>query len=230
MKTTRSLEDTTFWTNVEQSEDGCWLWTSVTHKGYGKFSFHGRTQLAHRLAYQHLVGDIPDGLHLDHLCRVRNCVNPDHLDPVTPAVNMRRKPGVGDFCGFTVHPRTPENTRVLSSGVEQCRVCTRAWDATKVPCDECGQLFQRKSMSRHVRRVHRGVPDEERPCPKCGDLISKSNLSRHAWLMHDAPPKPDMCKNGHLRTAENTYVSPTSGVRKCMECVRIQKSRIRRFR
>ena len=69
----------------------CWLWTGTKQKnGYGSFGFKGRTVRAHRWSYEFHVGQIPDGLHIDHLCRVRNCVNPEHLEPVTHAENMRR--------------------------------------------------------------------------------------------------------------------------------------------
>lgn len=67
--------------------NGCWLFTACWERGgYGHFQ-HGR---AHRWAYEHFVGPIPEGLHIDHLCRVRCCVNPDHLEPVTPEENFRR--------------------------------------------------------------------------------------------------------------------------------------------
>lgn len=78
---------------VEKSADpnGCWLWTgSITPKGYGLIRAGGRVQSVHRFAYEALVGPIPDGLQLDHLCRVRNCVNPDHLEPVTGRINQQR--------------------------------------------------------------------------------------------------------------------------------------------
>jgi len=78
-----------FWAKVVQSGE-CWLWTgSTTLGGYGS-CHHSGERLAHRWAYENMVGPIPDGLHLDHLCRVRACVNPYHLEPVTPAVNNSR--------------------------------------------------------------------------------------------------------------------------------------------
>ena len=58
---------------------------------YGKFTVGGRMVYAHRFAYELWVGPIPDGLHLDHLCRVRHCVNPDHLEPVTHKENILRR-------------------------------------------------------------------------------------------------------------------------------------------
>ena len=71
--------------------DGCWEWQGArSGNGYGTLGVDGRTRLAHRLSYQHFIGPIPDGLDLDHLCRVRWCVNPRHLEPVTRSVNATR--------------------------------------------------------------------------------------------------------------------------------------------
>ena len=71
-----------FWMRV--TKDYCWLWTGETAtNGYGRANIDGRNQPAHRVAYEWLVGPVPDGLELDHLCAVRNCVNPVHLEPVT---------------------------------------------------------------------------------------------------------------------------------------------------
>ncbi len=79
-----------FWAKVEKT-DGCWLWTGAENgRGYGTFWSEGMVVRAHRWAYGHLAGPIPDGLDLDHLCRVKSCVNPDHLEPVTHRVNVRR--------------------------------------------------------------------------------------------------------------------------------------------
>jgi len=71
-------------------ETGCWLWIGATARGYGQIWVDGRTQPAHRIAYELLVGPIPEGLQLDHLCRVRHCVNPEHLEPVTNRENILR--------------------------------------------------------------------------------------------------------------------------------------------
>lgn len=87
----RSTAEQRFWAKVSGREtDGCWLWTaSCNPGGYGIFR-DGKQLVAHRWSYKRLVGPIPEGLQLDHLCRVRSCVNPAHLEPVTQAENIRR--------------------------------------------------------------------------------------------------------------------------------------------
>jgi hypothetical protein len=86
-----------FWEKVDKSAPGgCWLWTAATKShGYGFVAIakvEGRSILrqAHRVAYELTHGPIPDGLEIDHLCRVRNCVNPAHLEAVTHSENCRR--------------------------------------------------------------------------------------------------------------------------------------------
>jgi hypothetical protein len=80
-----------FWVKVDVT-DTCWLWTGArTTSGYGNFYVApGSPVVAHRVAFELLLSPIPDGMQLDHLCRVRLCVNPDHLEPVTSAENNRR--------------------------------------------------------------------------------------------------------------------------------------------
>lgn len=76
---------------VEGIDPTCWTWTgAVTSKGYGSVSYERRIWSSHKLAYVLLVGTVPDGLTLDHLCLTKRCCNPAHLDPVTNAENIRR--------------------------------------------------------------------------------------------------------------------------------------------
>ena len=82
-----------FWSKVAQEGD-CWIWRAATNsRGYGVFSTAGVLQLAHRASYEYMRCEIPEGLTIDHLCRNRRCVNPDHLDPVTTRVNNARSQG-----------------------------------------------------------------------------------------------------------------------------------------
>ena len=71
--------------------NGCWIWRgTLTRDGYGKARVGSSMVRLHRFTYESLLGSIPDGLHIDHLCRVRSCCNPLHLEPVTNRVNVLR--------------------------------------------------------------------------------------------------------------------------------------------
>lgn len=74
-----------------RDEEGCWMWTAwCKPKGYGRIDWRGYGRSAHRVSYEFFVGPIPEGMHLDHLCRRTGCIRPDHLEPVTAAENNRR--------------------------------------------------------------------------------------------------------------------------------------------
>lgn len=77
--------------NIGQGENGCWLWLrSKNRDGYGWASLGNKTFQAHKLVFELIRGEVPDGLVLDHLCRVRHCVNPAHMEPVTNVENLTR--------------------------------------------------------------------------------------------------------------------------------------------
>jgi hypothetical protein len=124
-----------FWAKVDPSGD-CWEWIGARKPtGYGSFwiSPSRSNEISHRVAYQMLVGPIPDGLELDHLCRNRCCVNPDHLEPVTRKENARRgvrwpRHAHRTHCKHG-HEFTPENTRHGKDGVRYCRACARISNA-----------------------------------------------------------------------------------------------------
>lgn len=86
---TRTVEER-FQEKIHVDGAGCWLWKRYTHKGYARFRAEEKTVDAHRWAYERYVGKVPKGLQLDHLCRVRRCVNPSHLEPVTSRENCLR--------------------------------------------------------------------------------------------------------------------------------------------
>lgn len=103
-------------------EDGCWLWLGgAWPNGYGKTSVPvAGTQLAHRAFYMSLAGEIPGDLDLDHLCRQRLCVNPDHLEPVTRSENIRRGHKARNVCKNGHDLLVPGGLR---PGTNQCREC-----------------------------------------------------------------------------------------------------------
>lgn len=109
--------------------DSCVRWiASVDKHGYGQFRFRGTTYRTHRAAYILLVGEIPEGMDLDHLCSDPRCVNPDHLEPVTHAENVRRGNAGRNWAAKTHCPRgheyTPDNViRHCQSGARVCRTC-----------------------------------------------------------------------------------------------------------
>src|SRR4051812_29221215 len=78
-----------FRTWTVREPDGCWLWQGhIDAGGYAYIKHEGVNRRAHKVAYEYYIGKVPEGLHLDHLCRVRHCVNPLHLEPVTPRENV----------------------------------------------------------------------------------------------------------------------------------------------
>ena len=131
-----------FWDNAQcEPNSGCWLWIGTLNSGgYGQLTVRGRSWTAQRVSYTAYKGPIPDGLHIDHLCRVRQCVNPDHLEAVTRKENARRGIRDGDNTGnqntrkthcVHGHEFTASNTISRNGG---------AWRG----CRECKRIFARR--------------------------------------------------------------------------------------
>lgn len=116
-------------------EEGCWLWTGALHpKGYAKFQVYGKSERAHRWAYQTFVGPIPEGFDVDHtchssapwceevICKHRKCVNPAHLEAVSRKEHGRRsRHAQKDECKYG-HPFDEANT-IVRKGKRWCRAC-----------------------------------------------------------------------------------------------------------
>jgi len=105
--------------------DVCWVWTKSCNvkNGYAKVSVNRVMRSAHRVSYETFVGPIPDGLELDHLCRVRACIRPSHLEPVTHAENTRRAAHAITHCPQN-HEYTQANTYQYRN-MRYCRACDR---------------------------------------------------------------------------------------------------------
>lgn len=139
-----------FWRFVDKT-DGCWLWVGTDNGKYGTLglSIDGtRTSLyAHRLSYEMHVGPIPEGLTIDHLCRVPLCVNPDHLEAVTQRENSLRGTGVSAVNARKTHcPKGHPLDGLRTSGRRYCKTCAR------------------ESMARRRAGLHNGPPCSVQNC------------------------------------------------------------------
>lgn len=137
------------------TESGCWIWMGhVMPNGYGQFRYGGKAIPAHRAAFAIIRGYMPPRkIDLDHLCRVRCCVNPDHLEPVTRQVNLLRGAGstlVGKERCFRGHDLSVNLFYAGSKKAARCRECQRmrdqAWNADRQEQKEVARLLQRMAQ------------------------------------------------------------------------------------
>lgn len=149
---------------IPVTESGCWLWIAgLGTSGYGQIYYRGGTRHAHRVVYEVFKGSIPPGFEIDHLCRVRCCVNPDHLRACTgrenvlapwslapTAINSRKT-----HCKHG-HPYTVENTRHRKTG-RSCRQCQRIYDKNHIV-----QYRARKNASMKIWRDKKRANDKAR--------------------------------------------------------------------
>lgn len=141
-----------FWARVagRENPDGCWIWTgSHNPHGYGHVKRDGRNVTVHRYVYTMLVGPTPEGTQLDHLCRVRDCVNPRHLEPVTSRQNTLRSPiaipalnAQKEACPQG-HPYSEENLVLYTHPIE---------GRTRRRCRQCGNDKRRQRRARARQR------------------------------------------------------------------------------
>ena len=160
---------------------GCWLWKAqISSTGYGVY----RSKPSHRFAYTALVGEIPDGLQIDHLCRNRACCNPGHLEPVTCRENLLRGETLAAANAAKTHcpaghPYAGDNLKIKRGG-RCCRECERARSRRDDPAPR-GKHWSDKT---HCPRGHEYseantyVYDGRRFCRECGRAAKREHAAR----------------------------------------------------
>lgn len=132
-----------FWAKVDKT-DTCWLWTGTTVNGYGQMRVADRKVYTHRFGYELLIGPIPEGLQIDHLCRVRHCVNPAHLEPVTAQENSLRSNNLAAANSRKTHCPRGHSYDLVSGGKRRCTVC----EAKRRRDLRTSGVVQRRAMSK----------------------------------------------------------------------------------
>lgn len=134
-----------FFDKISADASGCWIWTRQSRDGYGRIFIDSRPRLAHRVSYEHFIGDIPRDMELDHLCRNTVCVNPTHLEAVSHLENVRR-----GALGVLRSPSLNEHLSRIRTG--KPRAWTPEWRAKiQVARDKHSQLARERT---HCRRGH----------------------------------------------------------------------------
>lgn len=180
---------------IEVDANSCWLWTACKNaRGYGSVGFEGSSRLAHRVIYELLVGKVPQGLELDHICRRHACTNPAHLQPVTHNENVLRGTGATARNAAKTHcvrghELSTDNLVAsdwIKRGIRRCLPCTKEQEAAR--------------YARHVEAKRAELAANGPPPPK------PRRVKTH-------------CIHGHALTPDN-LVACYQNRRACLTCAR----------
>jgi hypothetical protein len=184
------------WRLIEKTDDH-WLWTGARcRRGYGHFNLsHSKQVRAHRFVYELLVGPIPEGLVIDHLCRVANCVRPDHLEPVTRAENDRRRRNLKTHC-INGHEFTEDSVYIRGrDGIRVCKECAHIKKTTTPECPR-GHIYAEVGVKidklgrRWCLGCYPGKFERERDtCPEGHPYTTADSIGRWCGICPRGRPK-----------------------------------------
>src|SRR5690554_1231498 len=215
-----------FWVKVglPDPETGCMEWTASKPRGYGNFGLNGQVLRAHRISYSLCVGPIPQGLEIDHLCRNRSCVRPDHLEAVTHSENMRRvaRSMMVDINDLLARTKLDETTECLlwTGGTAAGNDGKGKWP--KIYTDGSSLYAHRLAY----QLTYGAIPEGKQIKHRCGTrlCINPEHLmaitySTKTYLRVNN--YPDHCPQGHPFAGQN-LVRDSRGTRRCRTCRRAQ--------
>jgi hypothetical protein len=187
---------------TKTNETGCWIWQLKLHsQGYARMSVNGRGTYVHRLSYQIWIGPIAEGLQIDHLCRVRSCCNPWHLEAVTPRTNSLRGESVAARAAKVKqcphgHPYEGSNLIIKKDGSRGCRECHR----------DGGRRYSEKLRAQGIPTNHPTILAHVPPAER---VAAYGTPNTH-------------CRKGHPYAGENLIIN-TQGYRVCRTCTNIRQ-------
>lgn len=212
-------------------ESGCWLWVfSVDDMGYAKVSFRNKITPVHRISYILFNGDIANGNHVHHTCENRNCVNPAHLQSVTPEEHVALTPNcithafaAQETC-IHGHPLSGDNVYLEPrSNKRRCRACRLEWGRQKYARDAAD-----RKPKQTCKRGHPWIPENwvtyhgRKQCRLCKQITLAAFKKRSAdlgYIPKAILESEEYCRKGHELTPENLYVTK-KGKRHCLACQR----------